>query len=69
MFFINHSFGNVTHSAIFVRWIDLSRRTGLVVSHPGGHRWSHGRLGRYDLSHVYRLVRMGDDPRGAPHNP
>ncbi len=60
VFFINHSFGDVTHSAIFVAWIDESARTALMVSYPGQNRDAPGRYGEYELTNVYQLVRMGD---------
>ena len=60
VFFINHSFGDVTHSAIFVAWIDERARTALMVSYPGQNRDAPGRYGEYELSNVYQLVRMGD---------
>ena len=69
MFFINHSFNNVTHSAIFVRWIDEATREAVMVSYPGGNRDAPGRFGQYELTNVYRLVRMDDDPNGAPRSP
>jgi hypothetical protein len=69
VFFINHSFGNVTHSAIFVGWIDEGARTAMMASYPGGNRDSPGRFSGYELTNVYRVVRMGDDPTGAPRSP
>lgn len=66
VFFINHSFGDVTHSAIFVAWIDEAARTALMVSYPGGNRRAPGRFSDYELSNVYQIVRMGDALDDAP---
>ncbi|MFO0609248.1 MAG: hypothetical protein U0324_39150 [Polyangiales bacterium] len=60
VFFINHSFGDVTHSAIFVAWVDEPRRVALMVSYPGGNRDAPGRFSDYALTNVYQLVRMRD---------
>lgn len=66
VFFINHSFGDVTHSAVFVAWIDQAARNALMVSYPGGNRRDPGRFGDYELSNVYQIVRMGDALVDAP---
>lgn len=58
--FINHSFGDVTHAAIFVAWINESTRIALMASYPGGNRNAPGRFSDYELSNVYEIVRMGD---------
>jgi len=64
--FINHSFGGVTHSAVFVGWTDASARIGMTASHPGQNRAVPGRFRDYDLSNVYRVVRMDDAPTVQP---
>jgi hypothetical protein len=66
VFFINHSFGDVTHSAIFVAWIDEAARTAMMVSYPGGNRNAPGRFSDYELSNVYQIVRMGDALDATP---
>ncbi len=64
--FINHSFGDVTHAAIFVAWIDEPARSALMVSYPGGNRDAPGRFSGYELSNVYEIVRMADALDEAP---
>ena len=67
VFFVNHSYGDVTHSAIFVAWIDEPARVALMVSYPGENRDAPGRFGDYALTNVYRLVRMRDEaPTRSP---
>ena len=63
--FINHSFGGVTHSAVFVGWTDASARIGMTASHPGQNRAVPGRFRDYDLSNIYRVVRLDDAPATA----
>lgn len=58
--FINHSYGNVTHSAIFIAWTDRDARTALTVSYPGERREVPGRYREYELTSVYRIDRMRD---------
>lgn len=60
VFFVNHAYGDVTHSAIFVGWIDRRARTALMVSYPGERRDAPGRFGEYELSGVYNLLRLDD---------
>lgn len=56
--FINHSYNNVTHSAVFIAWIDRAANIALTASHPGQQRDVPGRYRSYDLSSVYRIDRM-----------
>ncbi len=58
--FINHSFGNVTHSAIFIGWSDRASSTALTASYPGQNREAPGRYRDYELTSVYRIDRMRD---------
>jgi hypothetical protein len=64
--FINHSFGGVTHSAVFVGWTDATARIAMTASHPGQNRAVPGRFRDYDLSNVYRVVRLDDAPPSPP---
>ncbi len=58
--FINHSYGGVTHSAIFIAWIDRAASVALTVSYPGERREVPGRFRDYALTSVYRIDRMRD---------
>ena len=58
--FINHSFGNVTHSAIFIGWSDRAASVALTASYPGQNREAPGRYRDYELTSVYRIDRMRD---------
>jgi hypothetical protein len=60
VFFINHSYNDVTHSAIFVAWVNERAREALMVSYPGERRNAPGRFSTYELTNVYRLVRLRD---------
>jgi hypothetical protein len=56
--FVNHSYGGVTHSAIFIAWIDRASSTALTVSYPGERREVPGRYREYALTSVYQIDRM-----------
>ncbi|MFO0603001.1 MAG: hypothetical protein U0324_07490 [Polyangiales bacterium] len=61
VFFINHSYRNNTHSAIFVGWADPRAHVALMASYVGGNRTAPGRFSTYALTNVYQVVRMADD--------
>ncbi len=57
LYYINHSYHDVEHSGIFVRWLNRDKRIGLILSYGGEARKKPGRYRSYDLSHVYVILR------------
>lgn len=57
LYYVNHSYGDIEHSGVFVDWTDYGRREGLVLSYAGEQRGEPARYKVYDLSHVYRVTR------------
>jgi len=57
LYYINHSYGGIEHSAIFVDWLDYGDKIGLMLSYGGESRQAPARYLPYDLSNVYRIVR------------
>ena len=57
LYFINHSYGDVEHSAIFIMWTDLEHKQALMISYPGGNQSVPARFNTYDLSSVYHIMR------------
>ncbi len=55
--YVNHSFNDIKHTAIFVDWIDFDRKIGLMLSYAGQHRKEPARYKAYDLSDVYYVAR------------
>jgi hypothetical protein len=55
LYYINHSYNNVEHSAIFVGWLNNSE--GLMLSYGGEGRNAPARYLSYDLSSVYQITR------------
>ena len=57
LYYINHSYGGIEHSGLFVGWINRARKQGLILSYGGEHRNKPGRYRPYDLSSVYQITR------------
>jgi len=57
LYYINHSYGGVEHSAIFIDWEDKKKKIALMLSYGGENRKSPARYRVYDLSHVYHITR------------
>lgn len=57
LYYVNHSYHDVPHSGIFIRWVDKSKRIGEILSYGGERRNKPGRYRNYDLSHVYTIIR------------
>jgi hypothetical protein len=55
--YINHSYGDIEHSAIFVGWLDYQRKEALMLSYGGQGRKQPARYRPYDLSNVYHITR------------
>ena len=61
LYYVNHSYGDIEHSAIFVKWIDYRERTALMLSYGGEKRNEPARYLPYDISHVYQITRPGNE--------
>ncbi len=57
LYYVNHSYGGVEHSAIFVDWVDQENKQALMLSYGGEKRQQPARYLVYDLSSVYQIVR------------
>ncbi len=57
LYYINHSYHNVEHSGIFVKWVNKKKRIAKILSYGGQSRKKPGRYRNYDLSHVYTVIR------------
>jgi hypothetical protein len=55
--YINHSYNDIEHSAIFVDWLDFDKKIGLMLSYAGQKRSEPARYKPYDLSDVYYIAR------------
>jgi hypothetical protein len=57
LYYINHSYGGIEHSAIFIDWEDKTKKKALMLSYGGENRRSPARYRVYDLSNVYQITR------------
>jgi hypothetical protein len=57
LYYVNHSYSDVSHSAIFVAWLDRRRRHALMITYRGAKRRVPGVLDDYDLRSVFRIIR------------
>ena len=57
LYFINHSYGDIEHSGVFVAWTNLEKKEALIISYAGGNQAKPGRYKTYDLSSVYNIIR------------
>ncbi len=58
LYYVNHSYGDIEHSGLFVGWVHRARMQGLILSYGGEHRNKPGRYRVYDLQSVYRIMRV-----------
>ena len=61
IYHVNHSYGDIEHSGMFVDWLDRKRHIALMLSYGGEGRRKPGRYRPYDITHTYRIIR----PTGA----
>ncbi len=61
LYYVNHSYGNVEHSGIFVSWEDKAKKIALILSYVGGSRKSSGRYSTYKIDNVYKITRAGKE--------
>ncbi len=57
IYFVNHSYGGIEHSAIFVEWINAGAREAKMLSYAGEKRREPARYLPYVLSNVYGIIR------------
>ena len=57
LYFVNHSYGEIEHSAIFVAWTDEEKKIALMVSYAGGNQKKPAIYKEYTLSNIYNVIR------------
>jgi hypothetical protein len=60
LYFVNHSYGDIDHSAIFVAWTDEEKKIALMVSYVGGNQKKPALYKKYILTNVYNIIRAHD---------
>ncbi len=57
IYHINHSYHDIEHSGIFIKWLDKENAIGLLLSYRGERSNRPARYKGYDLSNVYTITR------------
>jgi len=57
LYHVNHSYGGIEHSGMFIAWVDREQGLALMLSYAGERRAEPARYKVYDLSSVYRVIR------------
>lgn len=60
LYFVNHSYNDIEHSAIFVAWIDEDAKEALMVNYIGGNKKKPGTYKRFIIDQVYNIYRPQD---------
>ncbi|MDF1548906.1 MAG: hypothetical protein P1P88_13865 [Bacteroidales bacterium] len=60
LYFINHSYHNIDHSAVFVGWLDKENKLGLTLSYTGRYKKKPGQYKVYNLKDVFFITRAGE---------
>lgn len=57
LYFVNHSYRDTEHSAIFVAWVDEEKKDALMVSYVGENQKKPATYKRFLLDKVYSVFR------------
>lgn len=57
IYYINHDYGDIEHSGLFIGWVDKPSHQALILSYAGERRQEPARYKVYDVTHVYQIMR------------
>lgn len=57
LYFVNHTYNDVEHSAIFVTWIDKEKKEALMVNYVGENKKKPAFYKKFILDEVYNVIR------------
>ncbi|MDO9180892.1 MAG: hypothetical protein Q7U04_00725 [Bacteriovorax sp.] len=60
LYYVNHSYSDIEHSAIFVAWTDKEKKIALMVSYVGGNQKKPAEYKKYNLNNIYNIIRTRD---------
>lgn len=60
LYFVNHTFSDTEHSAIFVAWTDEEKKVALMVSYVGGDQKKPATYKKFTLNNIYNVIRAQD---------
>ena len=57
LYFVNHTFNDIEHSAIFIAWLNQDKKEALMVNYVGGNQKKPATYKRFILDEVYNIIR------------
>lgn len=57
LYFVNHSYKDIEHSAIFVKWLDKDKKIALMVNYLGERKKVPATYKEFHLDKVYNVIR------------
>lgn len=57
LYFVNHSYYDGEHSAIFITWLDREKKEALMINYVGENRIKPGTYKKYVIDEVYNIMR------------
>ena len=57
LYFMNHSYHNIEHSAVFVSWYNFEKKEALMVNYPGEKRAKPASYKIFTLDNIYNVFR------------
>ena len=60
LYYINHAYRDIEHSAIFVAWINEEKKVALMVSYVGENQKKPATYKQYVLNNIYNIIRPKD---------
>lgn len=57
LYFVNHSYNDIEHSAIFVAWIDKEKKEALMVNYVGEKKKKPAFYKKFIIDEVYNVIR------------
>ena len=57
LYHINHSYHNIEHSGMFIKWVDFNKTKALMLSYAGENKKSPARFRVYNIDSVYNIIR------------
>jgi hypothetical protein len=60
LYYVNHSYSNTEHSAIFVAWTDEANHIALMISYLGENKRKPAEYKRYKINNIYNVIRARD---------
>lgn len=62
LYFVNHSYHGIEHSAIFVRWTNKEKKEALMVTYAGQKKKKPATYQKYVLTNIYNIIRPKERP-------